>query len=308
MKIDIPHFELPPEVKASIVQSQQVISSVALSGLNQLQVGVGETFVKAFQDVLKGTSEFSSLMQQLSDTVKTISFAAYIPQEAFDELRKTLSSLAINFPVPQLSEDHKKRIIDSYELWGSYGWTQIPCKEADWLYRKAPKGRADADKIALSFCKRPDFIFDAIRSDRRTKKSTFNEAVSTFENKEYTACAMLLFSLIDAQLIRFQKKTQSNSKRRAVGKSAVALAEARVDYKSKPDAFFSMMFFINLFSCLYAVFAGGDDFKVQPEIINRNFLAHGMMHRKVSRKSCIQLFLLYYNMLDMLDMEYSRPA
>lgn len=31
--------------------------------------------------------------------------------------------------------------------------------------------------------------------------------------------------------------------------------------------------------------------------MNRNFVDHGMLHRKVRRMDCIQLFLAYYNFL-----------
>ena len=62
----------------------------------------------------------------------------------------------------------------------------------------------------------------------------------------------------------------------------------------------------NIFNCLLAVFADGKDFKIQPEGINRNFLGHGMLTRKVARKDCVQLFLLYYNLMDYLDIIYGK--
>jgi len=67
---------------------------------------------------------------------------------------------------------------------------------------------------------------------------------------------------------------------------------------------FIAMFYTNLFACLKKVFESGKDFKNQPDVINRNFLDHGMMTNKVRKKDCIQLFLLYYNMLELLDMIY----
>lgn len=52
-----------------------------------------------------------------------------------------------------------------------------------------------------------------------------------------------------------------------------------------------------LFYALDVFYKGGDDFKEQPDIMNRNFVDHGMLHRKVRRIDCIQLFLVYYNFL-----------
>lgn len=57
----------------------------------------------------------------------------------------------------------------------------------------------------------------------------------------------------------------------------------------------------NVFSCLNEVFEDANDFKQQPLIINRNFIDHGMLHRKVCKKDCIQIFLLYYNLLKLLE-------
>ena len=67
---------------------------------------------------------------------------------------------------------------------------------------------------------------------------------------------------------------------------------------------FTLLFEANLFACLEKVFEKGNDFRKQPEVLNRNFLDHGMLTRKVTRKDCVQLFLLYYNILELLDMIY----
>ena len=42
-------------------------------------------------------------------------------------------------------------------------------------------------------------------------------------------------------------------------------------------------------------FEHGNDCKEQPMVLNRNFLGHGMLYRKVIRKDCVMLFLLLYN-------------
>ena len=60
----------------------------------------------------------------------------------------------------------------------------------------------------------------------------------------------------------------------------------------------------NVYACLMKVFEDGGDFKKQPEVINRNFVDHGMLHRDVTKRDCIQIFLLYYNLLEFLDIVY----
>ena len=89
-----------------------------------------------------------------------------------------------------------------------------------------------------------------------------------------------------------------------VGARAVTKAKTRAENDLSESMLFTAMFYANLFSCLFKMFEDGNDFKKQPQVINRNFLDHGMLTRRVSRKDCIQLFLLYYNMLCLLDMVY----
>ena len=95
------------------------------------------------------------------------------------------------------------------------------------------------------------------------------------------------------------EKEKIQAKARKCGLSTTEYVKQRaLGYKPRvvpPDA---------LFACLEKVFEGGKDFKNQPDVINRNFLDHGMMTKKVRKKDCIQLFLLYYNMLELLDMIY----
>ena len=68
--------------------------------------------------------------------------------------------------------------------------------------------------------------------------------------------------------------------------------------------YFSIFRYENLYACLMKVFEDGDDFKKQPDIINRNFLNHGMLTGRVRRRDCIQLFLLYHNLLFFLEKIY----
>ena len=58
---------------------------------------------------------------------------------------------------------------------------------------------------------------------------------------------------------------------------------------------------LNIIAALKTMFKGGDDFKEQPEIINRNFVDHGMLHRRVTKKECKMLFLLLYNFTQHLN-------
>ena len=114
-------------------------------------------------------------------------------------------------------------------------------------------------------------------------------------------CALLLFGIIDAKLIRLQaiKKTE---KRRKVGSNAVK--ELEIKYREKVDEeyfLYHMLYVAGLLKCLKTFFADGNNFHGKPKVINRNFIAHGMNRRSVRRKDCIQLFLALYNLIELLE-------
>lgn len=115
---------------------------------------------------------------------------------------------------------------------------------------------------------------------------------------------MLLFSLIDAKLIRLQRKedVSEKTKRRCSGASAIKKIKQRIETEQDiNETFLLLLSFVNLFACMEVFFEDAKDFKKQPTLINRNFLQHGMLTRKVTKRDCIQLFLLYYNFLEFVE-------
>ena len=98
-----------------------------------------------------------------------------------------------------------------------------------------------------------------------------------------------MFALIDAILIRLQKKSTLDGKRRNVGLSAVRDAKKRTEIDVNTEVLYTALFCTNLFACLQKVFESGNDFRKQPEVINRNFLDHGMLTRKVTKKDCMKI-------------------
>ncbi len=221
------------------------------------------------------------------------------------ESQEIIKNFVSSLQVPSISETRKQQLVDSHRQWGLYGWTLDPNGQFDELFINPPVDKKDADKKALKCLNKPEILFQEISSQKRVKQKDFTEAVEDFNEKRYKSCALLLFSLIDAQLIRFQRKAETQGRRRGVGLTAVSKAKERIGVDSHNDWFYLAMFFANLFGCLEKHFEKGNDFKNQPDIINRNFLNHGMLTKPITRKDCLQLFLLYSNMLEMLDMAYS---
>lgn len=265
-----------------------------------------ESFRSQIESGMKMSGPLLASLENAANVVghirESINYDAIV--SALQHFQTVIDAVVRNIHVPGISEAEKTKLIEAHRAWGQLGWTMIPTTEAEKLYdRMPPPLKADADKLALGYCRETEQLFNSLRESCGVKKSDLEEAIADFDGKRYKSCAMLLFSLIDAKLIRFQGRSNPSAKsRRKVGKGAVELLQKQIETDSPQKGLFAAMFDANLFACLATVFADGKDFKTQPEVINRNFLDHGMMTVRVTRKSCIQIFLLYYNTLELLEM------
>lgn len=216
-----------------------------------------------------------------------------------------LNSLFAKIRIPTISAEYKEQLRESFIIWGEFGWTMFPHASLD-FYKNVPKSQKEANEKTLVYCRKEymQSLFSDIQKLKGVKKGDFEEAVFDYNNHKYKSCAMILLSLIDAKLIRMQKK-EDRKKYNGSRKNGIAAIKAiETHIEDESDINSTLLFLLsysNLFACLKAIFEYGDDFKNQPNLPNRNFIGHGMLTRKVLRRDCIQLFLLYYNLLEFID-------
>lgn len=86
------------------------------------------------------------------------------------------------------------------------------------LFNEAPADMKEADKTALRYFNKEGMerLFAYVQ-EQPIKKGDLSSAIFCFENRQYKACAILLFSVIDAKLIRLQSQ-KGGKNRRQVGK------------------------------------------------------------------------------------------
>ena len=241
---------------------------------------------------------FPTTLKKIVDQMYSKEFANST-RKFFESINKTIAKL----PFSNLSEDEKRKLCQSYSEWGKLGWTIIP-NAPYYLYNTLPLDQKNANKVALGYCKEADMqeLFILLHKVKGVKKLDLEEAIFDFQNKRYKSCALLLFSAIDAKLIRAQRNDDKRRGRRASGKAAGECLFNRIKKEHDVDRqIFLALSYYNLQSCLQKIFEDGRDFIKQPEVINRNFVNHGMITKKVTRKDCIQLFLFYYNLLGLLN-------
>lgn len=265
-----------------VAEAMKTMYTPLAAQLSEIVRNMAKAIMASYQPDLSGLAEAARhMLVDLGETLKGITFAT-------------------------ISEERKEQLLQAHKQWGEYGWTINPNASVDTLFDSAPSDKKTADQIALKECSNASMksVFKSISEMKHSKKIDFEEAVFDFDNRKYKSCALMLFALIDAKLIRLQKDSTLNGKGRSVGAKAVEQAKARATEITEDHMLFTLLFEANLFACLEKVFEKGNDFRKQPEVLNRNFLDHGMLTRKVTRKDCVQLFFLYYNILELLDMIY----
>lgn len=206
-------------------------------------------------------------------------------------------NMASNIDGLTLSEEEQSDLTESYIKWGKLGWTPFLNKEYIY-FLVPPKNNVDGDNKLKEYCSSSSVkeLFN-ILNNQIGNLSGLQSAIFCYQQGEYKACTLLLFSLIEERLLKRQTNTAK------VGRGAIELLES--DYKDmEADELFShLLRHACLFSCLYVMFARANDFKDSMMVINRNYVCHGMEDREITKKDCIQLFLALGN-LDNLMKEF----
>lgn len=269
---------------------------INIPGYNQNIGQMTKTIAQIVKPMMDTQEMLKPFFNQISELSKSIS-------KYYSSITTTLSDIIKRVRIPSFSEEEKEQIKGSYEEWGKYGWTPIPNASIS-FYFNPPVDMKDANRKALKYCKNEDMkeLFEEMRTKSGIKQSDFEEAIFCFENKKYKSCAMILFALLDSKLIRFQKDEDRNKRNnlRPSGQKAAKNIEKRYDSEEEKNLY-RLFEAANIFGCIDKFFEPGNDFKYQPKTINRNFLEHGMLTKQVRRMDCVQLFLLYYNFVKLLE-------
>lgn len=226
-------------------------------------------------------------------------------QEPMRNLFKGLAELVAAIQGVGLTEEEKNALIESYQKWGDLGWTINPEMTFDLFDANPPEDSDLADAKALEYCGDLEMkqLFETLQEYSIVKKEDIAEATSNFEYRQYKSCVMLLFSIIDGMAIRRQTEEDIQKKKTGYPVGIVAGRNVMNRLKDKADeqAFLLALQCVNLVSCMEQMFLHIPGFRTQPDIINRNFVDHGMLDRAVSRKDCVQVFLLLYNYVSLLN-------
>ena len=185
-------------------------------------------------------------------------------------------------------------IENTYRTWGAYGWITNHLVVPYGFWENYPTTQSEADRLAIKFLDKDKFSRLKLEILEKTNsRKICNEAITCFDNRCYTACASLLISLIDGELIRCKTSFATKNK-----KTGLKAGERVVENVSNDDRYglpgLYHLELLNYESYINTLFARAEGFVKEPNCLNRNYLHHGMSKRMVLRKDCIKLLLAYH--------------
>ncbi len=293
------------ELGKQIVENlRPVLQEFANAMINIAPLAPKLAITSQLQESLKSFSEISrvytcsiqsaavSMAEALSESMNKL-----LPDynQVMSNLSQTMSKFAEAFKSPLLSDKRKKELQDSFTKWGKYGWTLPPNADLA-LFYNSPRDEKNAYGIVQPYINkdRMQFVFNILLQMKHIRKSDVSEAIANYEDRRYKSCIMILFSLIDARIIRLQDV--KDGKRRPSGYKGANTYFEKVEADEMIELTFAdVLYKYCILSSLSVVFERGDDFKKQPDVVNRNFIDHGMLHRNVTQRDCKKVFLLLYN-------------
>jgi hypothetical protein len=281
---------LPLEEQFSLAMQEYM--SEPTRKLRETHAKLNEALWAPFKEVINFAGRTGSFFGSPIDSTQNI----YEPiKKIVSAVSKIGLQIAESLQQLDISEERQKELLASHKKWGEYGWTMPPRAEFS-LFNSTPASSEEANKDALQYCREQDMesLFSDLRSEC-PRKNDLEEAIFCYKSKKYKACALVLFSIIDSLNIR--KQPRKLSSKRKVGVGAIAEVKELID----PDELFlTLLQAENVLKCSFEMFADADDFTLKTQVINRNYLMHGMSSSRVRKRDCIQLFLLLYNLLHVL--------
>ena len=262
-------------------------SQVTVESIEELTASVRNIIQNVIGDSLKIADSLNDEMRPVIAHIKFI-------MDNVQEFRDSFANEIKNILNSEVKEESKR----SWKKWAEYGWTMAPMMPLGY-FEKTPANIDEANLWMKTFCNRHamEMLFEDLRKTDINKED-LESAIFCYNNKQYKACALILFGIIDAKLICKQGNGETY---RAAGIKATKKLHEK--FKNGKEKQLNIIFLrsINTLRCLEKMFEKGDNFIKEPDIINRNFISHGMNTRSVCKRDCIQIFLLVYNSMWFID-------
>jgi len=186
----------------------------------------------------------------------------------------------------------KEEYVEAYKKWGKFGWS-FNANISKNFFVTAPNSLKEAEYIMNEYCN----IETITKMKEEIKAAGVNgtdieEAYFDYINQKYKSSVMMLFSLLDRQLICKNFYNEEGNLKTGAG----VVGELKKTKKlHKENTHLHYLQFILIIYCLFTLFEGSKNFDEEPPIINRNFLIHGMSDNVVNESDCLKVWSALYS-------------
>ena len=210
----------------------------------------------------------------------------------YDAMISSISNTLDDFSTALINAGCNKQYVAAYKKWGNFGWSfnvNIDKK----FFLTAPNSLKEADSIMREYCNSETItkMMKKLETAGVSKKD-LEEAYFDYINGKYKSSVMLLFSLLDQQLIK--RKIFKEDGRLKTGAGAIGeLKKSEKQYKGSTHL--NYLQFTLIIYCLLKLFESSENFEIEPDVINRNFLIHGMSEKEVNEDDCLKVWSALYS-------------
>lgn len=245
----------------------------------------------SFKDALSGVSTAMTLL------------AAYLAQMRaeydFDAMVTTISKSLDELSDALINYGCNSEYIASYKKWGDYGWSISPQVNNKFFLSK-PLSLNDADEKMQKICTLENITeINKVLYSHGLNEEDLESARVCYENKLYKPCAMLLFSMLDCQLIdkNYFGSDKNGNPYLKTGFAAIRELKDEGEKIFDENHFLSLLQYKLIIHSLMSLFDGDKNFENEPNIINRNYLMHGKSTKLITASDCYKLWSALYSLV-----------
>lgn len=262
--------------------------------LGELALSDHREVAEKMHGMYRAVAEFSEKVMSLYDGLNAW----------WENIGALLCEVILQLTDPHYDEGTRQKLIDCYKGWGQYGWT-CNSEVNSTIFGEPPATASEADEVMQQYCTTEN-VADMLQSiaERGVNLQDLNEAFQCYKAGMYKASILILFALIDHELIAmdYRKRPRKGEVQgwRKTGEKAVMAYRDEHQSKGEESVLFNYLWFLNIVVALLTLMADADDFKKEPNVINRNFVSHGMSQRIVKEIDCFKVWSALYNLTTIL--------
>ena len=233
-------------------------------------------------DKIKVNNCISNFLKKIQPQVKQIN-------KVLQEILLPIKDYYSTFECKNIPPEKLKHFTSLYKLYGSYGWS-VPMNGTSLVLNYKPRKVSGIDRFMVRFFtkKNVEKSFKYLKTFSYFNCSDIEESYWCYKNKHYKACCLLLFSLVDSLIIKLEKQKETG--RRSTNKNIEKIKKF-IDNSEEEFIFYACKYY-STYESLLVMYKNGEDFKNQPQVINRNFLSHGMLIKTITKIDCLKVLNL----------------